>query len=169
VLALNSLYWIYIFIQGFWANCACPGKQNVPWIHCIKIFFIIQDFWATWACPEKQRCPEFFHCIEIVFIIYDFWATWACPEKQSVHWIHCIEYIFFIIQDFWATLTRALKTEFALKIFKPGGLLRCPPPRTSMSAASFGSCNCSDTLMSMFYSPELTQGLISLQLWTAVS
>ena len=78
-----SLYWIYFYIQDFWETCPCHEKQSVPWIHCIEyIFFIIQDFWATCACLEKQSCPEIFHCIEIFFIIQDFWATYTCPESR---------------------------------------------------------------------------------------
>jgi len=50
-----SLCWIYFLpFKIFGQLCACPEKQNVPWIHCIEyIFFIIQDFWATCACPES--------------------------------------------------------------------------------------------------------------------
>jgi len=30
--ALNSLYWICNFyLQEFWATCACPEKQSLPW------------------------------------------------------------------------------------------------------------------------------------------
>ena len=70
----------YIFyIQDFWATCACPEKQSVPWV-----IFIIQNFWATCACPKKQSCPENFYSIEIFFIIQGFWATYpesrVCPE-----------------------------------------------------------------------------------------
>jgi len=61
-------------------------------------------------------------------MIQDFWATCTCPEKQSVSWIHCIDYIYLSFRIF-EQLALALKTEFAMKLFKPWGL-PLPPPRT---------------------------------------
>jgi len=60
--ALNSLYWIHIFIiQNFEQLALALTNRVCPEIfHCIEIFFIIQDFWATCACPENRVCPEFF-------------------------------------------------------------------------------------------------------------
>ena len=64
----------------------------MPWIHCTEyVFFIIQGLWATCGCPEKQRCPGIFHCIEI-------FLSFKIFEQPAL----------------------ALKTEFALKFFKPG-------------------------------------------------
>ena len=79
-----SLYWICIFYHSeFWATCACPEKQSVPWIHCIDyIFFIIQNFEQPALTLKNKVCPEIFHCIEIFFIFQNFWATWACPENR---------------------------------------------------------------------------------------
>ena len=75
-------------IQDFWATCACPEKQSVPWIHCIEyIFFIIQNFEQHALALKNRICPENFHCIEIFFIFQHFWATSACLQKQSLHWI----------------------------------------------------------------------------------
>ena len=160
----HCIKYVFFIIQDFWATCACPEKQNCPGFftvlkdflsfrifeqlelalknrvcreifHCIEDTFYIQEFWTTHACPEKQRVP-WIHCTEyVLFIIQDFWATCACPEKQSCPgYFYCIE-IFFIIQDF-EQLALALKTEFALKFFKPGGAadppLPDPPPRTPM-------------------------------------
>ena len=155
VYLLNTLYWnfftlvwkiefalkfstvlnIFFSIQDFWATCACPEKQSVPWIHCIEyIFFIIQDFRATCACPEKQSCPEIFHCIEIFFIIQDFWVTCACPENRV-----CPEFtvlnVYFLSFRIFEQIALALKTEVALKFFKTRGAAS-PPPRTPMFAHS---------------------------------
>jgi len=56
------------YIQDFWATCACPEKNRVPWIHCTEyLFFIIRDFWATCTCPEKQSCPGVFTVMKIRF------------------------------------------------------------------------------------------------------
>ena len=85
------------YILNFWATCACPEKQRVPWIYCTEyIFFIIQEFWVTCACPEKRSCPGIFHCIEYTLYIQEFWATSACPERQSCPEIfRCMEYTFY--------------------------------------------------------------------------
>ena len=60
--ALNSLYWIYIFIiQNF--EQPAPALRNIICLedfHCIEILFIFHDFWATWAYPENRVSPEFF-------------------------------------------------------------------------------------------------------------
>ena len=90
-------------IQDFWASCACPETQSVPWIHCIEyIFFIIQNFEQPALALKNRICPRIFHCIEIFFIVQDIWASCACPEKQTVHWIHRIECIFYP-SEFWTT------------------------------------------------------------------
>ena len=60
-LALNSLYWIYIFYHsGFLSRLGLPWKQSLPWnVSLYWNIFIIQDFWATCACPESRTCIEF--------------------------------------------------------------------------------------------------------------
>jgi len=35
--------------------------------HCIQYTFYIQDFWASCAYPEKQRVP-WIRCIEYIFL-----------------------------------------------------------------------------------------------------
>ena len=121
---------LIFYHSEFRTSSACPEKQSCSELfHCVEILFVFQDFWATCAYPEKQsvpwkfslywiglhfltftgflsnlalaiKNPEIFYCIEYTFYIQDFWATCACPEKQSVRWIHCIEHIFFIIRNF---------------------------------------------------------------------
>ena len=126
VYLLNTLYWnfftlvwkiefalkfstvlnIFFSIQDFWATCACPEKQSVPWIHCIEyIFFIIQDFRATCACLEKHELPWNISLYWNIFYHSGFLSNLCLPWKQSLPWIHCIECVFFIIQDFWANCT----------------------------------------------------------------
>jgi len=101
-----SLYWIYFLHSGFLSNFRLPWKTELPWNFSLfwicTVFPIIQDIWATCSCPEKQSCLGIFHCIEIFFLSFRIF------EQLAV----------------------ALKTEFALKFFKPG----CghPPPRTPM-------------------------------------
>ena len=72
-----------VYIQDFWATCACPEKKSVHWIHCIEhLFFIIQNFKQPALGLKNRICPEIFYCIEIFLIFQDFWATWACPENR---------------------------------------------------------------------------------------
>jgi len=53
---LTARHWLFI-IQIF-EQLSCSEKQSCPeTFHCVKIFFIFQDFWATCACPEKQSLP----------------------------------------------------------------------------------------------------------------
>jgi len=80
---LNTLCWKFFHRSGFLINLRLPGKQSLPDnFHCIEYTFCIQDFWATCACPEKQTVP-WIHCIAYIFFIFqDFWATCPCPENR---------------------------------------------------------------------------------------
>ena len=86
-----------ITVQDFWATCACPERQSVPWIHCIEYIFLSIRILSNLRLPWKQSLPWKFSLYWIYLYIKDVWETCACPGKQSVPWIHCIEYIFFII------------------------------------------------------------------------
>ena len=142
--ALNSLYWIYIYIliiQNFEQFALALKNRVCPEIfHCIEIFFIFQDFWGTCACPENRVCHEIFTVFNILFtfrmfeqlllamknrvcpeltVVFhhsDFWTTCACSEKQSLPWIHCIKFIFFLIQNFEQPAL-ALKNRICPEIF----------------------------------------------------
>ena len=47
-------------IQDFWAICACPETQSLPWKFSLYwIYFHIQDFRATCPCLKNKVCPEF--------------------------------------------------------------------------------------------------------------
>jgi len=125
-----SLYRIDIFYHsGFLSNLRLPWKQSCPEIFdFIEMFFIIQDFWATCAFPENRVYPEISHCIAHTFYIQDFWATWACCENRvDLKLFTVLKY--FLSFRIFEQLALALKTEFALKIFKPVGAA-APLPRT---------------------------------------
>jgi len=63
---LTACHWFFI-IQIF-EQLSGPEKQSRPeTFHCVEIFFIFEDFWATCACPEKQNVP-WIHCIEYIYI-----------------------------------------------------------------------------------------------------
>jgi len=72
-----------IYIQDFWAICACPEKHELPWnVSMYWNIFIIQNFWATCAYPKKHELPWYFSQKWNIFIIQDFWVTGACPENR---------------------------------------------------------------------------------------
>ena len=52
-----------LYHSGFSSNFALDLKDSVcpKNFHCIDDTFYIQEFWATCACPEKQRVP-WIHC-----------------------------------------------------------------------------------------------------------
>ena len=137
---LNILFTFRIFEQLVLAQ----KKRVCPEIfHCEYIFFIIQNFWATCAGPEKQSLPYNFSLYWNIFYHSEFlsnlrlpWKTafalkiftvlnilftfrifeqLALALKNSVPWIHCIEFTFFIIQDFWATCTCLEKQSLSCK------------------------------------------------------
>jgi len=125
--ALNSLYWIYIYltIQNFEQHALSLENIVCPEIfHYVEIFFIFQDFWETLRLPWKEFVMKFLtvfkilvtfrmyeqlvlvlknsvpwiHCVEYIFHHPEFWTTCACPETIFHEIFHCIE-IFFIFQN----------------------------------------------------------------------
>jgi len=129
----NFHYVEYIFCHsGYLSNFALALKKScLPWnFHCIEHTFYIQDFWATCACPENQRVP-WIHCIEYIFLSFKMFEQLALtmkirvalkiftvlnifyhsgylsnlhlPWKQSLPWNFPLYWIYFSILDFWAT------------------------------------------------------------------
>jgi len=78
---------------------------------------------------KNRVCTENFHCIEHTFYIQDFWATCACPEKEcALKFFTVLKY--FLSFRIFEQLALALKTEFALKLFKRrGGAVASPLAR----------------------------------------
>ena len=100
--ALNSLYWIYIFliIQNFEQLAhALKNRVSLKFFTALKYFYL-SGFLRNLRLPWQQSLSWNFSLYLICFCIQDDWATVACPERQSVPWIHCIEYVFFIIKNF---------------------------------------------------------------------
>jgi len=88
---------IFFIFQDFWATCACPEKQSVPWIHCIEyIFLIIQNFEQHALALKNRVYPEIFHCVEIFFNFQDSWGTLRLPWKQSLSWNFLLYLIYFL-------------------------------------------------------------------------
>ena len=92
--------WIYTILKIFssftiFEQLALALRTELPW-----------NFSLYWTC---------------IFCYSGFLSNLRLPLKQSSSGIfHGIEYLFLIIQDF-EQLALALKTEFALKFFKPAG------------------------------------------------
>ena len=134
-----SLYLNILYIQDFWATCACLENRVRPGnFHCIEYTFYIQDFWATIVCPENRVALEFFTVFKYflhsgflsnsrlpwktelprnfslylnIFYIQDFWATCACPEKQSLPWKFSLYWIYFLYSGFLSNYRLPWKTE----------------------------------------------------------
>ena len=157
-----SLYWICIFvIQDFWATCACPEKQ-LPWKFSLYWIYFLH-FWVTCTCPEKQKLPWNFSLYLNIFYHSGFLSNsrfpwkpefpqnfslyWICifyhsgflsnlrlPWKTELPWNFSLHWNIFLSFRIFQQLMLALKTEFDLKFFKPGGVDRPPDPlpRTPM-------------------------------------
>ena len=141
---IENFFTVLVF---FWATCACPKKQSLPWNFSLYwIYFLHSGFLSNLRLPWKTECvlkfftvlkyflsfrifeqlafvlknrvrPDIFHWIEYTFHIQDFWATCACPEKNRV--ALKIFTVLNILFPFriFEQLVLALETEFALKFF----------------------------------------------------
>ena len=113
-----ALYWLYTFYHsGFLSNLRLPWKTDLTWNSSLYWnIFIIQDFWATCACPEKQSVP-WIHLLNAYFSSLRIFEQLALALKNRVALkiFRCFE-IFFVIQDF-EQLALVLKTKFAPKFF----------------------------------------------------
>ena len=95
--ALNTLYWKFVHRSGFLSNFT--------------------------LALENRVCPEIFHCIEYMFYHTGFLSHLHLTWKQSLPWIFT-ELKHFLSFRIFEQLALALKTEFALKCFKPRRGLR---------------------------------------------
>ena len=115
---LNVFFILQNFEQPALAlkNRVCPEN-----CHCIEYSFQIQDFWATCACPEKQSVP-WIHCIEFEYTFLSFrisnnlrlpWKTEFALKIFTV-WKYFLPFMVFEQHEL------ALKTEFALNFSSSG-------------------------------------------------
>jgi len=111
----NLLFWIpnsfctfHYYGRGGTPSLASPDATS--------LIFYRSEFWATCACPEKQSLPWKFSLHWIYFLHSGYLSNLCLPWKTecalNLYWI----YIFYH-SEFWATLRFPWKTEFALKIF----------------------------------------------------
>jgi len=130
---LNILFTFRIFEQ-----LALALKNRVAINSMYDMYFLHSGFLSNLHLPWKTVCLEIFHCIEYTFYIQDFWATCACPEDRVALEFFTV-FNYFLSFKIFEQLALALKTEFALKFFKPGGAAAPldPPPRTPMLTMVF--------------------------------
>jgi len=152
-----SLHWVYFYIQDFWASCACPEKQNVPWIHCIEYMFLSFRIFEHLALALKNRVDLKIFPVLKYFLSFRTFEQLALALKtefalNSLYWIYIfyhsgflnnlrlpwktqIALKFFTVLKYFLSfrifehLVLALKTGFALKLFKTGGAAAPHDPR----------------------------------------
>ena len=113
--ALNSLYWIYIYltIQNFKQLAYALKNRVCPEIfHYIETFLSFRIFEKLARAPKTEFVMKFFAVFKILFTFKKF-EQLLLDLKNIVSWIHCIESSFRILNN----LRLPWKTEFALKIF----------------------------------------------------
>ena len=132
-----SLYWIYfLLIRSFEQLRTCPDKQSCSKFTVLNIFFTFWIFEQPVLSLKNRMCPEIFHCIEYTFYIQDFWATCACPENRvALEFLTVLKYL--LSFGIFKQIVLVLKTEFTLKIFKPGGR----PPRRPPASYAYGDAH----------------------------
>jgi len=80
----------------------------------LKYFFIFQDFWATCACPEKQSLPWKFSLHWNTFYLSGFVRNLSLPWKQSLSWTFSLHLIYFLHLGCLSNFCLPWKTECAL-------------------------------------------------------
>ena len=139
--ALNSLYWIYIFLiiqnfeqlahapknrvslkfftalkyfylSGFLRKLRLSWKQSLSWNFSLYLIYFLHSGCLSNCClPWKTKCA-----LNSLYWMYfhpsEFWTTCACPEKQSLPWKFSLHW-----NKVFEELALALKTKFSLKFF----------------------------------------------------
>ena len=122
-----SWYRTYFLHSGYLSNLRLPWKQRCPGIfHGIEHTFYIQDIWATCACPEKQNVP-WIHCIEYIFSILKNFEQLALALKNRVWSEFTVLNTYFLSFRILNNLRLPWKREFALNFSSRGGQ-NLPPP-----------------------------------------
>ena len=153
--ALNSLYWIYIFLiiqnfeqlahalkirdplkfftalkyfylSGFLRNLRLPWKQSLSWNFSLYLIYFLHSGCLSNCCLSwKTECALNSLYWIYIFCHSEFWTTCACPENKICPENFHCIEIFFIFQYFWATWA-CPENRVCPEFFKPGGR---PPPR----------------------------------------
>ena len=123
-----SLYWLHAFNHsGFLSNLCLPWKQSLPWNFSLYwIHFLQSGFLSNLPLPWKTVCLEFTYWMHILHhsgILSSLRLSWK--QEFALKFFTRLKYLL-SFRNF-EQLALALKTEFALKIFKPGN--GSPPAR----------------------------------------
>jgi len=137
----------FFTLHGFWATCACPKKQSLPWNFSLYwIYFLHSGFLSNLFLPWKTECAlKSFTVLNMLFTFRIF-EQLALALKNSVTWNFSLYWnisyhsgflsnlrlpwktecnlefftllnILFIIQDFWATCVCPEKSRVSPEIF----------------------------------------------------
>ena len=76
-----------IYIQDFWATCACPKKTRVA-LKCFTVwkYFYHSEFLNNLRLPWKTRVALIFFTVLKNFYHSGFLSNWRLPWKQSLPW-----------------------------------------------------------------------------------
>ena len=121
----NSLYWIHTFyIPEFWATCACPEKQRVPWINSTEYIFRLFEqnlyylrFLSNLRLPWKRELPWNFSLYLNIFYHLGFLSNSRFLWKTELPWKFSLHGMYFSRSKFLSNLHLFWKTEFALEFF----------------------------------------------------
>jgi len=114
------------YIQDFWATCACPEKQSVPWNFSLYwIYFLHSGFLSNLRLPWKTECAlKFFTVLNILFT-FRILEQLALALKTELPWNFSLYWNIFYHSGFFSNLR--LPWNFS----SPGGR-PSPPTRTPM-------------------------------------
>ena len=106
--ALNSQYWLYIFIiQDFWATLCFPWKTELPWNFSLYWNILYHSgFLSNLRLPWKTELPRNVSLYGIYFLHSKFLINLhalALKNKVAPIFFTVFEHVYFIIQNFWTT------------------------------------------------------------------
>ena len=161
--ALNSLYWIYIFLiiqnfeelahalknrgslkfftalkyfylSGFLRSLRLPWKQSLSWNFSLYLVYFLRSGCLSNCClPWKTECA-----LNSLYWMYfypsEFW-TCAFPEKQSLPCKFSLHWNIFYLSGFLSNLSLPWKQSLPW-IFQAGGAT-APPPRTPLTTSNY--------------------------------
>jgi len=106
------------FFSFFWATCACPEKQSLPWN-----FSLYWRYFSPFRISEQLcTCPEIFHCIEYT-CTFRIFEKLALALKNRVCSEFTVFNIYFLALRIFEQLALALKFFTVLKYFYHPGIL----------------------------------------------
>ena len=116
-IALKWIYTVFKIFSPFTIFGLALKKQSCPEnFHCIEYTVYIQIFWATCACPEKQSCPEFFTVLQYFLSFRIFKQLVLALKNRVTLKIFTVLNILFAFRSF-EQLALALKNRVALELF----------------------------------------------------